>query len=243
MSILAHSAKAKPQNCNWLLAQFASADYERLRLNLEPVTFQHREVLYAPRHAIEFVYFIESGVASLVATMHNSDTAEVGTVGNEGFVGLPVVFGEKTPAIGVYVQVAGAGLRMPATAFRQQFDQSAALRLVVLRYAAVFFNQVAQSAACAHLHPLEKRCCRWLMMTRDRMTSDRFALTQEFLAMMLGVRRSSVSVVMGKLQEDGLVRYSRGQVTILDRKALRAAACECYHVSKAEFDSLLGEQA
>ena len=113
----------------------------------------------------------------------------------------------------------------------------------MLRYVHAFFNQVAQSAACAHLHLVEQRCCRWLLMTRDRMPSGDFLLTQEFLGMMLGVRRTTVSDVMGSLQKAGLIRYRRGHVTILDPEALRRRACECYEVSKREFDRLLGDTA
>lgn len=225
---------------NRLLAQLSDADYELLRPHLKPVPLDYRAVLYAPDQPIEFVYFIESGVGSLVNTMHNGDAAEVGTIGNEGIVGLPVLFGDGSAPTGVYIQVPGAGLRMPARIFAEQVNLSKSLRGAFLHYAAAFFNQVAQSAACVTFHPLEKRCCRWLMMTRDRMPTDEFMLTQEFLAMMLGVRRSSVNAAMRSLQRKGLVSYRRGHVTILDRKQLQASACECYQVTKREFDQLLG---
>ncbi|MEI9804745.1 MAG: Crp/Fnr family transcriptional regulator [Pseudolabrys sp.] len=200
-------------------------------------------MLYAPYQPIDHVYFIESGVGSLVNTMKNGDAAEVGTIGNEGIVGLPVLFGDSTAPTGVYMQVPGAGSRMSARAFGECLNASGTLRTTCLHYAAAFFNQVAQSAACVTFHPLEKRCCRWLMMTRDRMPSDEFMLTQEFLAMMLGVRRSSVNAVMRSLQGKGLVRYNRGHVTILNRKRLQAASCECYGATKREFDRLLGVSA
>ena len=132
---------------------------------------------------------------------------------------------------------------MDARIFRGELDHSPTLNLVMLRYAHAFFNQVAQSAACAHLHRLEQRCCRWLLMTRDRMPSGDFLLTQEFLGMMLGVRRTSVTDVMGSLQKAGLIRYRRGHVTILDHEALQQRACECYEISKLEFDRLLGDTA
>lgn len=233
-------AKSERQNANRLLAQFSDADYELLKPHLKPVLLDDRAVLYAPHQPIDFVYFIESGVASLVNTMKNGDAAEVGTIGNEGIVGLPVVFGDTTAPNGVYIQVPGAGLKMPAHIFGEQLNLSTSLRTAFLHYAAAFFNQVAQSAACIAFHPIETRCCRWLMMTRDRMPSDEFMLTQEFLAMMLGVRRTSVSAAMRSLQRKGFVRYSRGHVTILDRKRLQAAACECYQATKDEFDRLLG---
>ena len=243
MSAIGFSAKAEHRSRNRLLAHFTQADYERLRPQLKPINLPEQFVLYAAQHPIEFVYFPESGVASLVVSMKNGKTVEVGTIGNEGFVGLPIVFGESAGPIGAFMQVPGAGLRMPAAAFRHEIERSATLRATLMHYAGTFFNQVAHSSACALLHPLEQRCCRWLMSTADRMPSDQFALTQEFLAMMLGVRRSSVSAVMGELQRKGFVRYSRGRVTLLDRKALQASTCECYHLMKGEFDRLLGDDA
>jgi CRP-like cAMP-binding protein len=241
-AMLADESKSKSlrRHGNRLLAQIPVEDYERLRPHLKPVPLDYRAVLYKPQKAIEFVHFIESGVGSLVHVMKNGSAAEVGTIGNEGIVGLPVVFGARAALSGVYMQVPGAGLRMSARIFNEQMNLSEPLRKSILRYANAFFNKVAQSAACAYFHPLEMRCCRWLMMTRDRMPSDEFLLTQEFLAMMLGVRRPSVSTTMASLQRKGLLRYNRGNVTVLDRKGLQAAACECYKATKAEFDLLLG---
>jgi CRP-like cAMP-binding protein len=239
MTVALRIAVRNRQHANRLLAQLSDADYTLLQPHLKPVPLDYRAVLYAPHKPIDFVYFIESGVGSLVNTMANGDAAEVGTIGNEGIVGLPVLLGDDTAPTGVYMQVPGAGLRMPARIFAKQVDLSSSLRTAFLHYAAAFFNQVAQSAACVTFHPLEKRCCRWLMMTRDRMPSDEFMLTQEFLAMMLGVRRSGVNTAMRRLQHKGLLKYRRGHVTILDRKRLQASACECYQVTKREFDRLL----
>ncbi len=129
---------------------------------------------------------------------------------------------------------------MSATIFEAELDRSVSLRRMMLRYAHAMFNQVAQSAACAHFHALERRCCRWLLMTHDRMQSDEFLLTHEFLSMMLGVRRAGVTEAAGALQRAGLIRYRHGVVTILDRDALEERSCECYAVTKAEFDRLLG---
>jgi CRP-like cAMP-binding protein len=156
-------------------------------------------------------------------------------------VGLPLVWGDDRAPTSVYVQVPGVGRRMKATLFTQELARSASMRTVMLRYGHAFFNQVAQSAACNHFHSLEQRCCRWLLMTHDRMHSDEFLLTQEFLAMMLGVQRTGVTAAAGTLQRAGLIRYSRGNVTILNRRALIHRSCECYGVSKKEFDRLLGE--
>jgi len=227
-------------HANRLLALLPAKDYGRLRPHLERVALDYRQSLYKASKAVGFVYFIETGVGSLVNTMANGDASEVGTVGNEGVVGLPLLLGDDRAPTSVYIQVPGVGLRMDAALFKKEFARSASMRVVMLHYAHAFFNQVAQSAACNQFHSLEQRCCRWLLMTHDRMQADEFLLTQEFLAMMLGVQRTGVSVAASALQRAGLIRYKRGNVTILDRRGLEKRSCECYGVSKREFDRLLG---
>jgi CRP-like cAMP-binding protein len=229
-------------HANRLLSLLSRADYERLRPHLQPVILDYRKALYEADANIDFVWFIETGVGSLVNTMENGDAAEVGTIGNEGMVGLPLLLGDHRAPTSVYVQVPGLGLRMRADLFANELARSASMRAVMLHYAHAFFNQVAQSAACNRFHSLRQRCCRWLLMTHDRMDSDEFLLTQEFLAMMLGVRRSGVSVAAGALRKKGLIRYARGNLTILDRAALEYESCECYGISKREFDRLLTER-
>jgi CRP-like cAMP-binding protein len=218
----------------------SSEDYQRLRPHLMHVPLAYRQSLYKAHRRLGSVYFIETGVGSLVNTMANGQAAEVGTIGNEGVVGLPLLLGAASAPTSVYVQVPGNGLCMSAACFSDELAKSASMRMVMLRYAHALFNQVAQSAACNHFHTLQQRCCRWMLMTHDRMQSGEFLLTQEFLAMMLGVQRTGVSAAAGGLQRAGLIRYSRGIVTILDRQGLRARACECYGLSKREFDRLLG---
>jgi CRP-like cAMP-binding protein len=229
------------RHANRLLGLLADSDRDRLRPHLEPVPLEYKKSLYEADRTIEFVWFIETGVGSLVNTMANGDASEVGTIGNEGLVGLPLLFGDHQAPTSVYVQVPGAGLRMRAALFARELARSDAMRNVMLHYAHAFFNQVAQSAACNQCHSLRQRCCRWLLMTHDRMDSDQFLLTQEFLSMMLGVQRSSVSATAGLLQRAGLIRYSRGNVTILDRAGLERQSCECYAIARMEFDRLLGE--
>ncbi len=226
---------------NRLLALLRGADYARLRPHLEAVTLDYRQSLYRANKPIEAVYFIESGVGSLVNTMSDGRAAEVGTVGNEGIVGLPIVFGDERAPTSVYIQVPGEGLKLPARAFVRELSRSPTMQAVFLRYAHAFFNQVAQSAACNHFHTLQQRCCRWLLMTQDRMPGNEFLLTQEFLAMMLGVQRTGVTAAAGALQRAGLITYTRGQVVVLDRRGLKRLSCECYAVSKKEFDRLLGD--
>jgi CRP-like cAMP-binding protein len=233
----------RDQRTNRLLLLMSDHDYERLRSHLSVVDFDYRKSLYEASRPIEHVYFPINGVASLVITTSDGASAEVGTIGSEGMVGLPVVLGDRDAPSSVYVQVPGTALGMDARIFRGELERSPTLNLVMLRYAHAFFNQVAQSAACAHLHKVEQRCCRWLLMTRDRMPSGDFLLTHEFLGMMLGVRRTTVTDVMGNLQRAELIRYRRGHVTILDHEALQHRTCECYDISKLEFDRLLGDTA
>jgi CRP-like cAMP-binding protein len=225
---------------NRLLKSLQPEDYDRLRQHLQPEKLHYKMPLYQAEERIEFVYFIETGVASLLNTMRNGNSVGVGTIGNEGMVGLPVIFSDSQAPTSVFIQVAGQGLRMRAKTFWQELQRSASLRVLMLHYAHVVFNHVAQSAACNAFHSLERRCCRWLLMTHDRMQSSQFPLTQEILAMMLGVQRPGVSLAAGELQRDGLIHYSRGKVTILDYAGLVKRSCECYGVSKREFDRLLG---
>jgi CRP-like cAMP-binding protein len=225
---------------NRLLAALPDVDYERLRPHLEPVRLTYKRFLYQAKKPIDFVYFVETGVGSLVNTMRNGNASEVGTIGNEGLVGLPVVLGDTLAPTSVYVQVPGVGLRLKASIFWEAMEASPSMRTSMLHYAHAFFNQVAQSAACSAFHSLEQRCCRWLLMTHDRMEEDEFLLTHEFLAMMLGVRRAGVTEAAGGLQRAGLIRYKRGLITILDKEELKRRSCECYAVAKSEFDRLLG---
>jgi CRP-like cAMP-binding protein len=231
------------QRTNRLLSLLSDNDYERLRPHLSQIVFDYRKSLYEASRPIEHMYFPIDGLASLVITTADGASAEVGTIGNEGVVGLPVCLGDREAPSSVYVQVPGTALSIDARIFRGELERSQTLSLIMLRYAHAFFNQVAQSAACTHLHRVEQRCCRWLLMTRDRMPADDFLLTHEFLGMMLGVRRTTVTDVMGSLQKAGLIQYRRGHVTILNHEALRQRACECYDISRLEFDRLLGDTA
>lgn len=226
---------------NRLLALMAPADLEMLRPHFKNVVLEYRKPLCEAHKPIEHVYFPVAGVASLVNTMADGFASEVGTIGNEGMVGLPIILNDRMGPTSVYIQVPGEGLQLPASVLREALDSSKSMRAVLTHYAHAFFNQVAQSAACNHAHALNQRCCRWLLMTHDRVQSPQFILTHEFLAMMLGVRRTSVTLAAHNLKRLKLIKYNRGQVTILDRKGLEKHSCECYAVSKREFDRLLGE--
>lgn len=236
-----NNTEGRPRNR--LLASLPQADFDLLHPNLEPVDLTYRRSLYQANRKIPHVYFFETGVGSLVNTMKNGDASEVGTIGNEGIVGLPIVLGDTRSPTAVYVQVPGKGPRMKSDRLFEAMELSPALRKALLHYAHAFFNQVAQSAACANHHVLEQRCARWLLMTHERMGSDHFLLTHEFLAMMLGIRsRSGVTIAAGALQRAGLIRYRRGHITIIDLQGLKRRSCECYETSKQEFDRLLVRQ-
>jgi CRP-like cAMP-binding protein len=223
-----------------LLELLPASEFERLRPHLEQVPLDYKFELAGAGKPIAFVYFPVTGVASVVNTMMDGSAAEVGTVGNEGMVGLPIILGDTVAPNDVYVQVPGTALRMPADLFREALADSAAMRIVMLHYVHALFNQIAQSAACNSFHTVEQRCCRWLLMTHDRVQTDRFILTQEFLGMMLGVRRTSITLTAKNLKQQELIDYSRGHVRIIDRHGLEQRACECYAVSRREFDRLLG---
>jgi CRP-like cAMP-binding protein len=225
---------------NRLLELLPANDFDRLRPHLDPVPLDYKLELYGAGKPIAFVYFPVTGVASIINTMKDGSAAEVGTVGNEGMVGLPVILGDTVAPSEAYVQVPGTAMRMPASLFREALEGSSTMRAVMLRYVHALFNQIAQTAACNAFHDVEQRCCRWLLMTHDRVQSDRFILTQEFLGMMLGVRRTSITLAALQLKQNKLINYVRGHVTILDRAALEQHTCECYQVSRREFDRLLG---
>ena len=207
---------------------------------VERVALSVKEVIYEPFEPIPYIYFPETGVTSILVIMGDGKASEVGLVGNEGMLGLPVFLGAETSPGRSYSQVPGESRRMAAPAFTEVLPRAGTLARRLQRYTQALFTQVSQSAACNNLHEIAQRCCRWLLMTHDRVGGAEFVLTHEFLAAMLGVRRASVSAVAATLQRAGLIRYHRGQMTIINRPGLEAAACECYRIITTEYDRLLG---
>lgn len=225
---------------NGLLEALPSEVYRRLCPALVYLPFALGDVVHEPGEQLEHVYFPTGAVVSLVYTMADGDTAEMGLVGNEGVVGVALFLGgDTTPNLAV-VQVAGGALRMRAAAMRDEFNRGGSFQSAMLRYTQALLTQVSQTAVCNRLHPIEQRLCRWLLMTRNRVPSDEIRMTHEFIAHMLGVRREGVSAAAHHLQEAGLIRYRHGHITILDREGLEATTCECYRVVRSEFDRLLG---
>jgi CRP-like cAMP-binding protein len=194
----------------------------------------------APDEPITAVHFPESGWASMLALLADGRSAEVGVVGSEGMVGLPLLLGSDSSHVESMVQASGTMLRLGAGAFRQALEQSPTLRTLLLRYTLAFQQQVTQTAACNGHHALDQRLARWLLMAHDRAGRDEFPMTQEFLAMMLCVHRPGVTVAARLFQRTGLIRYGHGQMTIIDREGLEDAACECYGIVRCQFDQLLG---
>ena len=224
---------------NRLLAALPKDEYQRLLPKFEPFSLVFGEVIYEPGDLIRDVYFPTSGIISLLAAVEDRATLEVGIVGREGMVGLPAFMGVKTSGNRAVVQGAGEALRMKAKAFRRECENGSSLARLLLRYTHSRLTQIAQGAACNRFHPIDARLARWLLMTRDRMGTDEFRLTQEFLSNMLGVRREGVSKAAGALQQHDLISYSRGNLLILNRVGLKAIACHCYGVIKKEYDTFL----
>jgi CRP-like cAMP-binding protein len=225
---------------NRLLAALPRAELEQILPMLTRVELPIGMTIYEPKVRIEHVYFVLEGIISMVSEMREG-TVEVGTVGCEGMTGLPIVLAADTMPSRAFVQVPGEALMMHADDLRRAMDDSPTLRRLVYRYVLALFDQTAQHAACNRLHGLEERCARWLLMTHDRVTGDVLHLKQQFLAEMLGVHRPAVTLAAGALQKAGIIRYSRGRVTVLDRAALENAACECYAIVTRRIEELLGE--
>jgi CRP-like cAMP-binding protein len=221
---------------NAILARLPERDLESLLGRTERCALERRQVLSEANEPIRHVYFPQSGLVSLVNATFNGATVEVAMVGREGLVGLSALFGSAGMPLAAVVQIRGEGLRMSAAAFREEVWRHGALLERAHLFAHALLVQIAQSAACLHHHSVNQRCARWLLMTQDRVKEDEFELTQDLLAQMLGVRRASVSAAAGRLQAEGLIRYRRGSIAVVDRAALERASCECYAIIKAEYD-------
>jgi len=224
---------------NRLLVALPRGEYDRLLPHLEKVSLPLRETLYEANGPIAHVFFPLNGVVSLVI-MDNSFTLEVGIIGNEGMVGTPIFLGSDRSPTKAIAQIPGEALRMEAKVFEKEMRRGGPLHGLVQRYTQAMINQISQSIVCNHRHSVAKRMCRWLLMSHNRMATDEFPLTHEFLAQMLGVRRPTVTAVAGNLQKAGLINYHRGRITVLDRKGLEAGSCECYEVIAKELDRLIG---
>ena len=232
-------AKAPPIT-NRLLAALPAEEYERLLPHLQKVTLDFGQKLYEAEALIEYVYFPVNSIVSLLCASDARATVEVGTVGNEGMVGLSAILGVTTTFNHAVVQASGEALRMKAVVLKAEFDRGGALQTLLHRYTYALLTTFSLSASCNRFHKVEQRFARWLLVYHDRVNSDQFQLTHEIIARLLGVRRASVSEVAGGFQKAGLIRYYRGRITILKRKKLEALSCVCYRIAKDEYDRSVG---
>jgi CRP-like cAMP-binding protein len=221
------SPQGKPV-CNRILLALPDNEFRSIRPHLEFLPLPHHRLLYEPNRKIDFLYFPNHGLISLVIVMEDGKTVEVAVLGREGFAGVPAVFGLTRSTVREVVQIAGDGFKIKAAAFRQALRSSPLLQAALGRYAVVLAMQISQTAACNRLHDIERRLARWLLMAQDRVDDGVVPITHDFLATMLGTDRPSVSVAAASLQRKEIIDYTRGTVRILNRKNLEASACECY---------------
>lgn len=223
---------------NLIISAFPPDVRDSLMPKLEAVSLAHSDVLYEIDDPIDYIYFLNSGMISLISITKEGQSLEVAIVGKEGYIGSPISLEDTVSPYRVLAQSEADALRIKVATFRCMCDKHSLLQQLLHRYAQSLIKQIAQSALCVCFHSLEARLCRWLLVYQDNVNSDEFHLTQEFLADMLGVRRAGVTVAAGVIQNKGLISYNRGKITILDRRGLEAACCECYKIIKDSFDWL-----
>jgi CRP-like cAMP-binding protein len=224
---------------NHLLAALPADEYARILPNLELVPMPLGEALYESGSQMRHVYFPTTAIISLLYVMEDGASAEIAIVGNEGVVGVSLFMGGETTTSRAVVQSAGHGYRLKAPLLKAEFFHAGPMQRLLLRYTQALLTQMAQTAVCNRHHSLDQQLCRWLLLSLDRLRSSDLVMTQELIANMLGVRREGVTEAAGNLQKAGLIQYSRGKITVVDRPALEARVCECYQVVKKEFDRLL----
>jgi CRP-like cAMP-binding protein len=228
----------QPQQ-NHLLAALSPAERERLYPHLQLVPMPLGKVLYESGDLLRHVYFPTDSIISLLYVLEDGASAEISVVGNEGLIGIALFMGGETTPSRAIVQSAGSAYRLMSQNLKEEFHRSGSLQLLLLRYTQALITQMAQTAVCNRHHSVDQQLCRWLLLSLDRLSSNRLIMTQELIANMLGVRREGVTEAAGKLQELGVIRYARGRITVLDRPRLEGLCCECYAVVKKETDRLL----
>ncbi|MBI4290219.1 MAG: Crp/Fnr family transcriptional regulator [Betaproteobacteria bacterium] len=224
---------------NRLLAALPAEDYARLLPDLELIPMPLGWALYESGGQLGFLYFPTTSIVSLLYVMESGASAEIAITGNEGLVGISLFMGGETTPSRAVVQSAGNAFRLKSSVLKREFARGGNLQHLALRFTQALITQMAQTAVCNRLHALDQQLCRWLLLSLDRLSGNELSMTQELIANMLGVRREGVTEAAGKLQAEGLIRYSRGKITVLDRAKLERHVCECYAVVKKEFDRLL----
>jgi CRP-like cAMP-binding protein len=225
---------------NLLLTALSAEDFAWFAPHLLRVDMPFRATLHDAGEPIVTAYFPEQGYASMLATLDDGDAAEVGMIGREGVIGLPLVFGTDRSSVEAMVQSGGSAIRVAADIFQRAMEERPHVRALFLRYAMLFNVQVTMTAACNGRHRVEQRLARWLLMASDRTDGDEFAMTHEFLSTMLAVRRAGVTVAAGSLQKAGYIRYEQGRIRVTDRQGLESAACECHAAVRREYERLMG---
>jgi CRP-like cAMP-binding protein len=224
---------------NRLLAALPPSEVQRLLPTLQQISFSLGDVVYEFSAHLDYVYFPTTAIISLLYTMENGATAEMGLTGNDGVVGIALFMGGGTMPNRAVVQSAGEAVRMRAKVLQEEFAMGGKFQRLLLRYTQALITQISQTAVCNRLHSVEQQLCRWLLLSHDRLNTDELIMTQELIADMLGVRREGVTVAAGHLQDIGAISYVRGHIQILNRQRLEETACECYRVVKDEVDRLL----
>jgi len=224
---------------NYLLAALPAADRERVSKKLKLVSLPLGDALYESGSRQRAVYFPTTAIVSLLYTLADGASVEIAVVGNEGIVGVSLFMGGETTPSRAVVQSAGYAYRLSSKFLKEEFTLGGPMQHLLLRYTQALLTQMAQTAVCNRHHSLDQQLCRWLLLSLDRLIGNELVMTQELIANMLGVRREGVTEAAGNLQNAGLIRYSRGRITVLDRERLEARTCECYAVVKREFDRLL----
>lgn len=224
---------------NHLLATLPADDFLRIKPLLEPVSFKLGQVLHEAGERMRYAYLPTTAIISLLYVMENGATAEIGVIGNDGLVGVALFMGGDTTTSRAVIQSAGAAFRIKAADLQTEFARGGAFQKLLLRYTQALLTQISQTAVCNRLHPIEQQLCRWLLLSHDRLDSDKLVMTQDLISNMLGVRREGVTLAAKKLAERGLIKNVRGSITLLDRRGLEAMVCECYEVVNAEYNRLL----
>jgi CRP-like cAMP-binding protein len=224
---------------NHLLAALPATDFDRLQPHLKLVPLPLGEALYESGIVLRHVYFPTNSIVSLLYVMADGASAEIAVVGNEGVIGVSLFMGGETTPSRAVVQSAGHAYQLTGQALKEEFTLAGAMQHLLLRYTQALLTQMAQTAVCNRHHTLDQQLCRWLLLSLDRLASNELVMTQELIANMLGVRREGVTEAAGRLQHAGLIHYSRGHITVVDRAGLEARTCECYAVVKKECDRLL----
>ena len=238
---MSKSAQSDEALKNHLLAALPEEEFARLEPDLEIVSLALGEVLYEAGEKMNYIYFPSTAIVSLLYIMQNGGTAEIGIAGNNGLIGLALFMGGDTMPHRAVVQSAGDAVRLEAKALQTEFERGGFFQKLLLRYAQSLMTQISQTAVCNRLHTIEQQLCRWLLINHDQLQTDKLIMTQDLIANMLGVRREGVTLAAQKLQDQGLISYVRGTITILNRLGLEAAGCECYQVVIDEYDRLLGK--